>query len=94
MIKNKNKQPLKKTESVAIGDVVWIENRGFDVDTMSEGEGFKGPLFVIDIRAKDIATGTLYILHDSFSKEEHSVRLHDIYVPIIDKLPVPRGHNV
>ena len=90
MIKNKDKQPLRKTDSVAVGDVVWIENRSFNVVTMEEGEGFKGPLFVIDIRAKDISTATMYVLHDSFSKKEYSVRIHDIYVPIIDKIPTNR----
>jgi len=86
MIKNKDKQPLRKTDFAAVGDVVWIENRSFNVVTMKKGEGFKGPLFVIDILDKDIPPATLYILHDSFTKREYSVRLHDIWVPIIEKI--------
>jgi hypothetical protein len=89
MIKNLDKQPLRKTDFVVVGDVVWIW-----IPAVTESHrGFHGPLFVIDIRAQHISTATIYVLFDSFNKEEISVRLHDIYVPIIDTIEDPRRYN-
>ena len=86
MIKNIGKQPLRKTDSVVVGDVVWtVKLTRCGKEDWYEEE-FLGPFHVIDIRAKDIADLTMYVLHDSFSKKEYSVRIHDIYVPIIDKI--------
>jgi len=86
MIKNIGKQPLRKTDSVVVGDVVWTLKSDYNRKEDWYEEEFLGPFHVVDIRAKDVSTATMYVLHDSFSKKEYSVRLHDIYVPIIEKI--------
>jgi len=78
-------QPLKKAAEINVGDVVWTKNY--------EDEEFVGPYHVVEIRAKNISISTLYVLFDSFDKTQIQVRLHDIYVPIIEKIEPPRGHN-
>ena len=82
-------QPLKKAAEINVGDVVWTKN----YEKNNANEEFFGPFHVVDIRAKNIATATLYVLFDSFDKTKIQARLHDIYVPIIEKIKVPRGHN-
>tara|TARA_Y100000593_G_scaffold16044_1_gene31673 strand:- start:1856 stop:2134 length:279 start_codon:yes stop_codon:yes gene_type:complete len=89
MIKNKDKQPLTKTSEVHVGDVVWTIKTEWNPTEQWHEEEFIGPFHVIDIRAKNISTATMYVLFDSFDKTEIQVRLHDIYVPIIEKIDNP-----
>lgn len=82
-------QPFEKAAEINVGDVVWI--RAFSED--ASNSEMIGPFHVIDIRAKNISIATIYTLFDSFDKTQIQVRLHDIYVPIIEKIEPPRGHN-
>ena len=85
----KHSQPFEKAAEINVGDVVWI--KAFYGDPLDKE--FIGPFHVIDIRAKNISTATLYTLFDSFEKTQIQVKLHDIFVPIIEKIDPPRGHN-
>ena len=82
-------QPFEKAAEINVGDVVWI--RAFLGD--NSNKEMIGPFHVIDIRAKNISTATLYTLFDSFDKTQIQVRIHDMYVPVIDTINPPRGHN-
>jgi len=87
-------QPFEKAAEINVGDVVWTLKTEWNSTEESYEEEFIGPFHVIDIRAKNISTATLYVLFDSFDKTEIQVRIHDIYVPVLDKIEPPKGHNV
>ena len=87
-------QPFEKAAEINVGDVVWTLKTEWNSTDHWHEEEFIGPFHVIDIRAKNISTATLYVLFDSFDKTEIQVRIHDIYVPVLDKIEPPKGHNV
>ena len=86
-------QPFEKAAEINIGDVVWTLKSEYNKAEDLWDEEFIGPLHVIDVRTKNIPTATLYVLFDSFDKTEIQARIHDIYVPIIEKIEPPRGYS-
>ena len=86
-------QPLQRASELHVGDVVWLLHSSYiELEDMYEEE-YLGPFHVIEVRARNISTATLYILWNSFEGHEIQARIGELFVPIIDKIDTPRGHN-
>ncbi len=73
---------------VFIGDCVWIR----EFNGYANNSRLKGPYFVIDISS----LGTLneyLVIHSTHLQEEMKINYQDVYIPIIDTIVPPRGHN-
>lgn len=82
-------QEFRKSCEINVGDVVWT--------TIWDPEDGKtrlaGPYFVLDFVHKGRMSEhlKLFSTHDN---QEIKARYGDIYVPIIDKIDPPAGHNL
>ncbi len=87
-------QEFKRAAELHVGDVAWLIHETYiELEDLYEQE-FLGPFHVVDIRAKNISTATLYVLWNSFEGHEIQARIGELYVPIIDTIEPPKGHNV
>ena len=81
-------QPFQKADTIAVGDVVWFVS----VDINHAKSRLEGPYFVVECVHK----GTMSEHWKLFSTHEschHAANIRDLWVPIIDTIKPPRGHN-
>lgn len=86
-IRTQNGQEFKRAGKLSIGEVCWIQV--YDYQT---GPVLEGPYFVIEITHKGRISEylKLFSTHDSL---EQRARIDKLWVPIIDTIKPPRGHN-
>ena len=82
-------QLFEKAKNLAVGDVVWCTF--YDIN---RGKSWlEGPYFIVECvhEGKMSEQWKLFSTHD---KRHHQANIRDLWVPIIDKIKPPRGHNV
>lgn len=87
--RTQNGQEFMKAAKINIGDVVWKVAYDINVDK----SWLEGPYFVVNFVHKDTMSEHL-ALFSTHNKEEVRARYSDLYVPIIDKIDPPAGHNL